>query len=99
MSDKNYSGIVGNRSKEAIHVAADAQQEESKDDELWYVSPAQAAKKTGLAQTTIHYALHSGALRGFRVGRRWLIAPEDIHTWIRSNPEVEGQSGSEIETD
>lgn len=52
--------------------------------ERWYVGPSEAAKKTGLAQTTIHYALHAGTLRGFRVGRRWLIAVDDLHAWIRS---------------
>ena len=51
--------------------------------EPWYIGPAEAAKRSGLAQTTIHYALHAGELRGFRVGRRWLIAVEDFHAWIR----------------
>lgn len=52
--------------------------------ERWYIGPSEAARKTGLAQTTIHYALHAGTLRGFRVGRRWLIAVDDLHAWIRS---------------
>lgn len=49
----------------------------------WYIGPSEAAKRSGLAQTTIHYALHAGELKGHRVGRRWLIAVEDLHAWIR----------------
>lgn len=55
------------------------------DVEQWYIGPSEAAKRSDLAQTTIHYALHSGQLRGFRVGRRWLIAVEDLHAWIRGD--------------
>lgn len=54
-------------------------------EDRWYIGPSEAAKRTGLAQTTIHYALHAGTLRGFRVGRRWLIAVEDLHAWIRED--------------
>jgi len=54
----------------------------------WYVGPSEAAKRTSLAQTTIHYALHAGTLRGFRVGRRWLIAVDDLHAWIRGEDQA-----------
>lgn len=56
-----------------------------KKDAPWYIAPAEAAERTGLAQTTIHYALHAGTLRGYRVGRRWLIDVNDLHAWIRGD--------------
>ncbi len=50
-----------------------------------YVRPAEAAKMTGLARSTIFAALYAGQLRGFRRGRAWLIPIDEVRRWVEGD--------------
>ena len=45
------------------------------------VSPAEAARLSGLGRTTIYAALGSGALKSLKIGKRRLIAVEALRSW------------------
>ncbi|MCI4661660.1 MAG: helix-turn-helix domain-containing protein [Neomegalonema sp.] len=49
---------------------------------LLAVSPADAARLTGLGSTTIYQALGSGALPSLKVGRRRLIRIAALDAWL-----------------
>lgn len=46
------------------------------------VSPAEAARITGVGRTTLYKALGSGALRSFKIGKRRLIKVDALHAWL-----------------
>lgn len=43
----------------------------------------QAAAQLGIAPKTAQKLMRSGALRGFRIGRRWRTTPAEIDAYIR----------------
>lgn len=43
----------------------------------------QAAKQSGFSLKTVYRAIHDGELLASKVRSRWLIAPEDLATWLR----------------
>jgi excisionase family DNA binding protein len=49
------------------------------------VSPAEAARLTGLGRTTIYAALGSGALKSLKIGKRRLIALDALRSWLLSH--------------
>ena len=51
-------------------------------DERLAVSPAEAARLTGIGRTTLYQALGSGTLRSFKIGKRRLIKIEALHDWL-----------------
>ena len=46
------------------------------------VSPAEAARLSGLGRTTIYDALGSGALKSIKIGKRRLITIEALRAWL-----------------
>jgi hypothetical protein len=48
------------------------------------VSPAEAARLSGLGRTTIA-ALGSGALKSLKIGKRRLIALDALRSWLLSH--------------
>ena len=46
------------------------------------VSPAEAARLTGIGRTTLYEALSSGALRSLKIGQRRLITIEALKDWL-----------------
>lgn len=46
------------------------------------VSPAEAARLTGIGRTTLYEALGSGALRSLKIGKRRLITIEALKAWL-----------------
>ena len=46
------------------------------------VSPAEAARITGIGRTTLYAALGSGALRSLKIGKRRLITIEALKAWL-----------------
>jgi excisionase family DNA binding protein len=49
------------------------------------VSPAEAARLSGLGRTSIYCALGSGALKSLKIGKRRLIAVEALRAWLLSH--------------
>jgi len=46
------------------------------------VSPAEAARLTGVGRTTIYEAIGSGALKSIKIGKRRLITIEWLKAWL-----------------
>jgi excisionase family DNA binding protein len=51
-------------------------------DEALAVSPAEAARRSGLGRTTIYAALKGGELRSLKIGARRLILVEALKAWL-----------------
>jgi excisionase family DNA binding protein len=49
------------------------------------VSPAEAARLSGLGRTSIYAALGSGGLKSIKIGKRRLIAVEALRAWLLSH--------------
>ena len=47
------------------------------------VSPAEAARITGIGRTKLYEALGSGALTSFKIGTRRLVRVAEIEAWLR----------------
>ena len=56
--------------------------------EKLYYRPSEIAKATGLSKATVFDALWAGQLKGYRVGKAWLIPVEAVHEWIRGEDQV-----------
>lgn len=41
------------------------------------------AKALGVTRMTITLALREGRLKGYRVGKSWKIAEQDLESWLR----------------
>jgi excisionase family DNA binding protein len=50
----------------------------------------QVAKKTGLSDDAIRAAAREGRLRGFRIGREWLIYRAPVDRLLRGDPPESG---------
>jgi excisionase family DNA binding protein len=46
------------------------------------VAPGEAARLTGVGQTTIYEAIGAGTLRSVKIGRRRLITVEALRAWL-----------------
>ena len=46
------------------------------------VSPAEAARLTGVGRTTIYEAIGAGALKSIKIGKRRLITIEGLKAWL-----------------
>jgi excisionase family DNA binding protein len=46
------------------------------------VSPADAARLTGVGRTKLYEAIGSGALRSLKIGKRRLITIEALRDWL-----------------
>ena len=53
-------------------------------DDRRYLRPRDVQRITGLAKSTVMAALWSGQLRGYRMGKAWLIPVEAIDEWIEA---------------
>lgn len=51
-----------------------------------YLGLADAGHATGLSKSYIHQQVMAGQLKAFRVGKRILIATDDLETFIRRIP-------------
>ena len=49
------------------------------------LSPAEAARRSGLGRTTIYAALKAGDLKSLKIGARRLIMVEALKTWLASH--------------
>lgn len=54
-------------------------------DEALAVSPAEAARRSGLGRTTIYAALKGGELRSLKIGARRLILVDALKAWLASH--------------
>lgn len=54
-------------------------------DEALAVSPAEAARRSGLGRTTIYAALKAGELRSLKIGARRLILVDALKAWLASH--------------
>lgn len=48
------------------------------------VSPAEAARISGVGRTTLYAAIGSGALRSLKIGKRRLITVDALKEWLAS---------------
>ena len=48
------------------------------------MSPADVGKATGLGQTFIYEEMRDGHLKSFKMGKRRLVAADDLIEWIES---------------
>ncbi len=53
-----------------------------------YLRPSEVVKMTGLSKASVFEALWSGDLKGYRVGKAWLIPVDALHEWVRGNGRV-----------
>lgn len=51
-------------------------------------SPAEAAEKVGLSESTIKRAINAGLLRAKKNGRRYLITEEQLREWLSELPDA-----------
>lgn len=49
------------------------------------VSPAEAARRSGLGRTTIYAALKAGGLKSIKIGARRLIMVDALKAWLASH--------------
>jgi excisionase family DNA binding protein len=49
------------------------------------VSPAEAARRSGLGRTTIYGALKAGDLKSIKIGARRLIMVDALKAWLASH--------------
>lgn len=49
------------------------------------VSPAEAARRSGLGRTTIFAAIKDGDLKSIKIGARRLIMVDSLKTWLTSH--------------
>ena len=49
------------------------------------VSPAEAARRSGLGRTTIYAALKAGDLKSIKIGARRLIMVDALKAWLTSH--------------
>lgn len=49
------------------------------------VSPAEAARRSGLGRTTIYTALKAGDLKSLKIGARRLIMVDVLKAWLASH--------------
>jgi excisionase family DNA binding protein len=54
------------------------------------VSPAEAARVTGLGRTTIYAAITDGSLASLKVGRRRLVRIAALEAWLRAQEVARG---------
>lgn len=47
-----------------------------------YYSLASAGEKYGLSPDTLRHQIHRGLLRGFKIGRNWLVRDEDLESYV-----------------
>lgn len=57
----------------------------SRHDERYAVSPAEAARRAGLGRTTIYCALKTGDLKSIKIGARRLIMVDALKAWLASH--------------
>jgi excisionase family DNA binding protein len=46
------------------------------------ITTKQAADQTGIPLRTVQWAASHGHLAAYRLGRDWMIEPEDLDTWL-----------------
>lgn len=63
------------------------------------LSPAQAAKNSGVSRTTIMNAIKSGALTAIRTNSGWNIDPDDLAKWASPPDKTFMQSESQVVTE
>ncbi len=49
-----------------------------------HVRPMDIVRSTGLSKGMVMSEIYCGRLKGFRVGRAWLIPTEEFDRWLRS---------------
>jgi excisionase family DNA binding protein len=49
------------------------------------VSPAEAARRSGLGRTTIYAAMKAGDLKSIKIGARRLIMVDALKSWLTSH--------------
>ncbi len=71
-----------------LHIVSqtDAPSISANDPERRYLSLADAGYATGLSKSFVHQMVQSGRLPAFRVGRRVLIATDDLENFVRQVP-------------
>jgi excisionase family DNA binding protein len=52
------------------------------------VSPEEASALTGIGLTSIREAVSTGLLKAKKHGRRTIILPDDLKTWLRTLPDA-----------
>lgn len=50
-----------------------------------YCRPMDVVRWSGLSKSRVMAALWSGELKGFRLGRAWMIPVDEIDRWIRGS--------------
>jgi len=48
-----------------------------------HLRPMEIVERTGLSKAFVMKELYAGRLKGFRVGRAWLVPVEELDRWIR----------------
>ncbi len=52
-----------------------------------HLRPVEIVERTGLSKAIVMKELYAGRLKGFRVGRAWLVPIEEVDRWIRGGDE------------
>ncbi len=47
-----------------------------------HLRPIEIVRRTGLSKTFVMNEIYSGRLKGYRVGRAWLVPTEEVDRWI-----------------
>lgn len=47
------------------------------------LSVEEVMESTGLSRQTVYNQINSGALRSFKVGRRRLVSPSALQSWVK----------------
>lgn len=56
------------------------------------ISVEEAARRAGVGRTTIFMELRNGRLKGRKIGRRTVIAVDDLSAWLDSLPSREASN-------
>lgn len=52
-----------------------------------HLRPMEIVEQTGLSKAFVMKELYAGHLKGFRVGRAWLVPVPEVDRWIRGGDE------------
>lgn len=52
-----------------------------------HLRPMEIVQRTGLSKTYVMTEIYKGHLRGYKVGRAWLVPVEEVDRWIRGEDE------------